>query len=70
MIKAAINYSSFRNAKLMPAYRREGDDGEINTTQGQELYMKDNVDHAAEQRGGTSIEMFSAEEDQTGATTH
>lgn len=38
---------------------------EMNTTQGQELYVKYNVDHAAElalslRRGGTSIEIFSA----------
>ena len=42
------------------------DDEEMNTTQGQELYVKGNVDHAAElalslQRGGTSMEMFSEE---------
>lgn len=67
MIKAAINYSSFRNTRLMPACLPESvDDGEMNTSQGQELYVKDNVDHAAElalslQRGGTSIEMFSAD---------
>ena len=66
MIKAAINYSSFRKTKLMPACRPENvDDEEMNTTQGQKLYVKDNVDHAAElalslRRGGTSIEIFSA----------
>ena len=67
MIKAAINYSSFRETKLMPTCRPESvDDEEMNTTQGQELYVKNNIDHAAEpalslQRGGPSIEMFSAE---------
>eukprot|EP00523_Entomoneis_sp_CCMP467_P023321 CAMPEP_0168831960 /NCGR_PEP_ID=MMETSP0727-20121128/2309_1 /TAXON_ID=265536 /ORGANISM="Amphiprora sp., Strain CCMP467" /LENGTH=461 /DNA_ID=CAMNT_0008885225 /DNA_START=21 /DNA_END=1406 /DNA_ORIENTATION=- len=66
MIKAAINYSSFRKTKLMPACRPENiGDEEMNTTQGEELYVKDNVDHAAElalslRRGGTSIEIFSA----------
>ena len=66
MIKAAINYSSFRNAKLMPACRPESGDGELNTTQGEDLYVKDSVDHVAElavslQQGGTSIEIFGTE---------